>query len=411
MSMARTIKQLPVNAARFDESTGYLRIVASTETPDRDDEVVVPSTIRLDTYQRNPVVLWAHDQEKLPIGKSRCELDGDGNLIAEFHFADTDEGKAVESLYRQGILRGASIGFVSDGTETVPAHEAERLYGVRKKLQRHTGGELVEISAIGVPSNPDALAIGWVNKSAARQAISDKSLPRFVRKGLQSLIPMTQATNGRKISRTSEGHTVAQTTQKAMDDMEPAPAPVDAGGPTHQDAIGSGLVAGLHALVDDFAAGHVAMPELIQKIKSVAKMHGEFSGDQGDVDHSEPDGDEGEDLTTMGMDGDDDDMECKGDLTIQHEDDDDVEKGMDEDEKECKEGDEDELETKGEDEEDDDTFLKSLSVRAAKLAIKSLNKDVGNVAARLAKIEKALSGLATKAELEAVVETLGEVVG
>lgn len=88
--MARTIKQLPVNAARFDESTGYLRIVASTETPDRDDEVVVPSTIRLDTYKRNPVVLWAHDQEKLPIGKSRCELDGDGNLIAEFHFADTD---------------------------------------------------------------------------------------------------------------------------------------------------------------------------------------------------------------------------------------------------------------------------------------------------------------------------------
>ena len=410
--MARTIKQLPVNAARFDESTGYLRIVASTETPDRDDEVVVPSTIRLDTYQRNPVVLWAHDQEKLPIGKSRCELDGDGNLIAEFHFADTDEGKAVESLYRQGILRGASIGFVSDGTETVPAHEAERLYGVRKKLQRHTGGELVEISAIGVPSNPNALAIGWVNKSAARQAISDKSLPRFVRKGLQSLIPMTQATNGRKIPRTSEGRTVAQTTQKALDDAM-APAPVDAaGGPTHQEAIANGLAAGLHALVDDFAAGHVAMPELIQKIKSVAKMHGEFSGDPADAAPVDEVVEGEEDLTTMGMDGDDDDMEYKGDLTIQHDDDDDAEKGMDEDELEDKADCEDDLETKGDDaDEDDETFLKSLTNETARLVIKRLNKDVGNVASRLAKIEKTLSGLATKAELEAVVETLGEVVG
>lgn len=114
----------------------------------------------------------------------------------------------------------------------------------------------------------------------------------------------------------------------------------------------------------------------------------------------------------MGMDGDEDDMEYKGDLTIQHDDDDDVEKGMDEDELEDKADCEDDLETKGDDaDEDDETFLKSLTNETARLVIKRLNKDVGNVASRLAKIEKTLSGLATKAELEAVVETLGEVVG
>lgn len=175
--------------AVYDQSQGCLRICVSAPVPDRDDEIVDPTNLRLDAYRLNPVVLYGHDPDtRFPVGKCegpngdfRVWIDGQ-TLWAEFYFANTQQGQEVAELYRQKVLRGASIGFRSDGLEDVSPQEAERLYGVRKRLQRHVGGELLEISCVPVPCNPVALAAGWIDpvlsaNVVSRGWVSDPSRP------------------------------------------------------------------------------------------------------------------------------------------------------------------------------------------------------------------------------------------
>jgi hypothetical protein len=187
--------------ASYDAGRGCLRIVASVEMPDREDEVVVPSTIRLDSYRANPVVIWCHDTKSYPVAKCEddagnftCRLDEQGRLVQEWYFAATDEGRKAAELYRDKVLRGASIGFVSDGLEDVGPDEAFRLYGVRKRLKRHLGGELVETTACPVPMCPGALALGWLDVDKARAVTRAAGAGSWVTKSLAPFVG--QATAG-----------------------------------------------------------------------------------------------------------------------------------------------------------------------------------------------------------------------
>lgn len=203
MASPLTTKLAPAPAAVFDPTRGCLRIRVSSAVPDRDDEIVDPTALRLDAYRGNPVVLYGHDQHnRLPVakcespeGEFRCWL-ADGDLWQEWYFADSPEGYSVARLYQQKVLRGASIGFRSDGLEDVPPDEAEALYGVRRRLRRHVGGELLETSAVPVPSCPAALAVAWVDPDAAAGVVARgwigpdrRALPELVRKGLTVFLP------------------------------------------------------------------------------------------------------------------------------------------------------------------------------------------------------------------------------
>src|SRR5512137_1680083 len=77
-------------------------VKASTSGVKRDGNEIVPTGWQLERYQRNAVVLWAHKDAMLPVG--RCErvwMDGDA-LMAEVRFAsDIDEFAArVEKMVR-----------------------------------------------------------------------------------------------------------------------------------------------------------------------------------------------------------------------------------------------------------------------------------------------------------------------
>lgn len=205
-----------VPEAVYDEGRGCLRIVASVEEPDRDNEVVVPRTIRLGKYKANPVVLWAHGQQTHPIarcedddGRFTCEVNPAGQLVQEWYFAKTEDGRKAAELYRDRVLRGASIGFISDGTRDIGPDEAYARFGVRKKLKEHIGGELVETSAVPVPACPGALALGWLDQSAARALISRGGAGALVTKSLTAFL--TRATPSPTVSPSPQGTTVSQT--------------------------------------------------------------------------------------------------------------------------------------------------------------------------------------------------------
>lgn len=147
-------------------------ITASTNDVDRDNEIVLPTGIDRKMFRKNPVILWAHDSSKMPLGYSLWEkVEGDA-LKAFIKFADrpADHPEAAEwpadtafSLVEQKVLRGVSIGFLP--LDARPPLEKEivanpKWAGASRVI---TKSLLCEISIVPVGCNQNAL-VEAVNK-------------------------------------------------------------------------------------------------------------------------------------------------------------------------------------------------------------------------------------------------------
>jgi HK97 family phage prohead protease len=133
--------------------------VISDEGVDRDNDTLRLSGWDLAHYKRNPVVLFAHDHWSLPIGRA-SELVKDkasGQLRSKTHFIEEELSPFAETVfqfYARGYLSATSVGFKP--TEWEPAAEEDnRKWGLNYLKQ-----ELLEYSAVPVPSNPRALTDG-----------------------------------------------------------------------------------------------------------------------------------------------------------------------------------------------------------------------------------------------------------
>ena len=125
--------------------------VASTEHVDRHGDVVVQEGISLENFQKNPVLLLGHNSSKPPIGRVEKLWHGEHEgkkatfFRARFTRA-TAEGREVAQLFKEGIMSAISIGFrATDGEE-------------KDGVFLFTKSELLEISAVSVPANQEALA-------------------------------------------------------------------------------------------------------------------------------------------------------------------------------------------------------------------------------------------------------------
>lgn len=117
-------------------------VVASSDTKDRDGEVLNPQGWVLDNFKNNPVLLWSHRAEQLPIGKV-IDIKTEGNqLVADVVFAEHDFAQEVEKLVRSGMINTTSVGFMPI--------ESDAKGNMSKQ-------ELLELSFVNVPSNPSAL--------------------------------------------------------------------------------------------------------------------------------------------------------------------------------------------------------------------------------------------------------------
>ena len=132
-------------------SKAYL-VVASTGEVDRHGDTVAPDGWRLDAYRANPVVLWAHDYRQPAIGRAPAVWRQDGSLLASIEFAPTDFARTVAGLYQQGYQRGVSVGFRPIRFEERRDARSGAFLGIRFLEQ-----ELLEISAVPVPANGNAL--------------------------------------------------------------------------------------------------------------------------------------------------------------------------------------------------------------------------------------------------------------
>ena len=125
---------------------------ASTSIQDRDGEVIEALGWDLKNFKKNPVIMYAHDYRSLPIGKAPRVWVSDGKLknTVEFPPEGTYEfADIVERLVGTGYLKTESVGFIPKKWEDGDGEKAPR--------RTYTKQELLEISIVPVPSNPDAL--------------------------------------------------------------------------------------------------------------------------------------------------------------------------------------------------------------------------------------------------------------
>jgi len=153
-----------------------LDFIASTATLDRYHEVIEPAGWRLESYRRNPVFQNAHNYGDIlfTLGKALSTevraVDGGQALCQRIQFATeiNPVARIAYGLYKGGFLNAVSVGFIPLRWEDPPSPEG---YGGQvdcKPRRRYLEQELLEVSAVAIPANPDALALGLRSGAVAK---------------------------------------------------------------------------------------------------------------------------------------------------------------------------------------------------------------------------------------------------
>jgi hypothetical protein len=235
-------------------SNPCLEFVASNETLDRYHEILSVTGWRLEHYRRNPVFQNAHQYGDILFTLGRAlvtEVRGGGtsapgpHLFQRIEFAvDVNPmARIAYGLYKGKFLNAVSVGFIPLRWEDAPPTTSERGSGTRvervptghsggrdavpsvpiispfcteaadcaspspKPRRRYLEQELLEVSAVSIPANPDALALGLkagaVEKADLRAALDLlRSLaaagdPQFFRSPLAASNPSAGASEVR----------------------------------------------------------------------------------------------------------------------------------------------------------------------------------------------------------------------
>jgi len=135
----------------------------TTETIDRDGEVIISQGMDATEFEKNPVVFYNHDYAQ-PIGKISELRRSEGKIDATIEFAqkpDDYEGsyfpEFVESLVEQGIVKGISIGFVPSPGGVRKASDKDRKDYGEEVRQVYSKWKLLEVSVAPLPANSTAL--------------------------------------------------------------------------------------------------------------------------------------------------------------------------------------------------------------------------------------------------------------
>jgi len=153
-------KTLKASDLQVDVDSREVVATISTATIDRDREIVLPRGLVKKAYQGNPVVLYGHDHEQLPIGTTRWIKAQDNRLVAKYYVSDkTQFAQDVFGLLQDGVLRAHSIGAdVLEASAPTPREiKANPDWAEARNVWRKW--ELLEFSVCAVPVNPEALAL------------------------------------------------------------------------------------------------------------------------------------------------------------------------------------------------------------------------------------------------------------
>jgi hypothetical protein len=144
-------------AIESQESKGFVdcaikgpEFLISTDAIDRQGEIVDQDGWDFSNWMKNPVILDSHKYNSIDdvIGRGIGAPKRVGNGWAiEIEFAKTAKGQLAKQLVEDGMIRTVSVGFRS--LKRKPNN------GVMRHLQQ----ELLEVSLVAIPANPEAIRI------------------------------------------------------------------------------------------------------------------------------------------------------------------------------------------------------------------------------------------------------------
>lgn len=136
-----------------DDESRSLDFTISTDSVDRMGDTISVDGWKLDSYRKNPVVLWAHDSSSLPVAKASNIRVEDGKLKARAEFMPREISGMADAVYlslKRGFLSATSVGFIP--IKYAFSEEDGRSFGIDFIEQ-----ELLEFSVVPVPANAEAL--------------------------------------------------------------------------------------------------------------------------------------------------------------------------------------------------------------------------------------------------------------
>jgi hypothetical protein len=179
------------------EGSKTYRAIASTAALDRDKEVLLPKGVITENFLKNPVMLFIHNYKQVPVGKV-TKIDVTKEAVSfEFEFAETDIAKEIKSLYDDGFMSAFSVGLYPQKSFWVDENSPQKFeveypdgtkdtidLGSYKETPHRivTSWELLEISPVPVPSNPEALLL------RTKEDILRKCVESNMSKGVQQIV-------------------------------------------------------------------------------------------------------------------------------------------------------------------------------------------------------------------------------
>ncbi len=135
-----------------------LRFTISTPDVDRDGDTIAVEGWKLESFNENPVMLWAHNPQELPVGTpiKTWVAAKEQKLKSQVKFQTIDinpKSDLTYKAYKAGLLKATSVGFRP--IQYVVNEERRDAWGYPGI--DHLEQELLEFSAVPIPSNPRAL--------------------------------------------------------------------------------------------------------------------------------------------------------------------------------------------------------------------------------------------------------------
>ena len=171
--------------------------VASTDTPDRYSDIVDQATWKLENYRANPVVQVDHDYRvEATVARGSVATDSGALTLEIDAWAETARAQDVRALVEAGIVNAVSVGFRPG--RMIPRSQMPKedpRYGDRGYIMYDC--ELLEVSIVAIPANPEALAARSLSLDALADAVAARLLssPAVLSQpdGLAFLFPQPEA--------------------------------------------------------------------------------------------------------------------------------------------------------------------------------------------------------------------------
>lgn len=197
------VRTLNISAKSAARPGRIIRFIGSDESVDRDGDTISIDGWDVGAYMKNPVVLYGHDYYALPIGKT-VAVTADKRarqLLFDIYFptieelasdpsSPSDHALKVDAIYmmaKAGILNTVSVGFRGIDYEATATGRAYKRQ------------ELMEISIVPVPANPNAVAVLRDYSEAVIKGVTmavEKAGRRLSAKSKESLVKVAEMLKG-----------------------------------------------------------------------------------------------------------------------------------------------------------------------------------------------------------------------